>query len=320
MSHKLSIIVPSYNCKYASKTVDDIFKNATGNIEVVVILDGYCPDPPVEERENLVIIHSETNQGMRHSINTGVSAASGDYILKTDDHCSFSKGFDQALIENSQDHQVSIPSRRSLDVVNWQPIREPVEYSYAAYPYVYYDKYRYGIGLFSKKWEGVNGNDPINRGNEQYYWMENHKKHIKIDEIMIFPGACWFMSKNHFYSIGGLDENLFKTLYQEPQEISFKTWLSGGRVVVNKNCWYAHMHKGKDFGDDPNIRGYRLDLHGMRETERIGTYYWMNDKYPHATRSMKWLIEKFWPIPGWPEDWEEQKRLWNEKYPVFLPK
>ena len=31
---------------------------------------------------------------------------------------------------------------------------------------------------------------------------------------------------------------------QEAQEISNATWLSGGRVMVNKKTWYAHYHKG----------------------------------------------------------------------------
>lgn len=315
MAEKVSVIIPSYNCKYVSRTVDDVFNKATGDIEVIVVLDGYLPNPPIQDRKNLKIIYREENLGMRNSINTGANASSGKYLLKSDDHCSFSDGFDEALVKNNEEHQVSIPSRYSLDVVNWKIQNEAISYEYMAYPYRYIDRYRYGIGLFSKKWEGVHGNDALNRGNSQYYWRENERKDIKIDEIMIFQGSCWFMPKDHFFDIGGLDEKLFSTLYQEPAELSFKTWLSGGRVVVNKNCWYAHMHKGRDFGDDPNIRGYHLNLHAMRETERFGTWYWMGDQWPKAAKKMEWLIERFWPIPGWPDDWKLQRELWNEKYP-----
>ncbi len=150
---------------------------------------------------------------------------------------------------------------------------------------------------------------------EEYYWKENQLKHLMVDEIMIFHGSCWFMEKDHFLSIDGLDEVMFKTLYQEPQELSFKTWLSGGRVIVNKHTWYAHMYKGKAFGDEPNIRGYKLDLSAMRMTERFGTWYWMNDQWPKARKKMEWLIDKFAPIPGWPENWREERLKWNEKYP-----
>jgi hypothetical protein len=74
------------------------------------------------------------------------------------------------------------------------------------------------------------------------------------------------------------------------------------------------MHKGEDF-EGENQRGYRLDLTSMRKTERFGTWYWMNDQWSGAKYPMKWLIEKFWPIPGWPENWEEEKAAWNKRFP-----
>lgn len=312
---KLSVIIPSYRCAYVSKTIKDILENAIGDIEVVVLLDDYWPQPSIEDDPRIVIVHKGTTGGMRHSINMGARIASGDFIMKCDDHCSFSKGFDVALIEHSNPHQISIPSRHSLDPVTWKIQRDqPVEYEFAAYPYVRLDRYRYGSGLYAKKWLGKDGLNPINMGLSEYFYMENERKAIKIDDIMIFHGSCWFMPKEHFFNIGGLEEDIFDTLYQEPQELSFKTWLSGGNVVVNKHAWYAHMHKGKNFGDEPNIRGYRLDLTAMRQTERLGTTYWMNNFHPGLKRPIKWLIEKFWPIPGWPEDWEIQKPVFEEKY------
>lgn len=170
--------------------------------------------------------------------------------------------------------------------------------------------------MVAKKWLGDDGINPLNMGPAEYYKREHERAHIKIDEIMIFHGSCWFMPREHFFDIGGLSETLFDTLYQEPQELSFKTWLSGGRVVVNKHAWYAHMFKGKDFGEDPNIRGYHLDLTAMRNTERFGTYYWMNNLHPGLKYPIKWLIEKFWPVPGWPEDWENKKSEWELRYPI----
>lgn len=310
---KLSVIIPAYKCPYLGKTVDDIFKNAVEDIEVIVVIDGLDNGQKLQSRDNLIIIQKDTQTGMRNCINIGVKMASGKYIMKCDDHCAFSKGFDKALKEHSEPHQISIPSRYSLDVVTWQTKNHPVSYEYAAYPYVYLDRHRYGIGLFSRKWLGENGNDPLNMGPSEYYKREFQRKDIMIDEIMIFHGSCWFMEKSHFLSIEGLSETLFKTLYQEPQELSFKTWLTGGRVVVNKYAWYAHMHKGTNF-DAPNARGYVLDITAMRETERFGNWYWMNDQWSGATKKMKWLIDKFSPIPGWPKDWEAKKIEFENKY------
>jgi hypothetical protein len=39
----------------------------------------------------------------------------------------------------------------------------------------------------------------------------------------------------------------------------------------------------------------------------------MSDAWPLATRKMKWFVDHFWPIPGWPDDWEEQgRKYWTE--------
>jgi hypothetical protein len=313
----LSIIIPSYKCKYVARTVEDIYAKAKGPIEVIVVLDGYWPVPPIQSHKTLTIIHKGINSGMRNSINMGAVIAKGEYLLKCDDHVMFSYGFDEALTKDCAPNQLSVPSRFMLDVEAWQPRREAIEYEYLAYPYRYLDRVRYGMGLHSKKWLGEKGCDPPNMGPQQFYFRENARKDIKIDEIMIIHGSCWMMPREHFFKIGGLeDAGLFKSLYMEPQEICLKTLLTGGRCVVNKNAWYAHMHKTSTDGSAK--REYELDLHVMRDTERFGTALWMNDKWAGATKPMKWLIDKFWPIPGWPDDWEQQQIEWEKKYPIQL--
>jgi len=311
---KLSVIIPSYNCRHVARTVQDVIEKASGDIEIIVILDNYWPELPIPKHKNLVIVHKGQTGGMRQSINMGARIATGEFIMKCDDHCSFSEGFDEALKAHSELHTISIPQRYSLDSENWIPIRRSVAYEFATYPYIYLDRFRYGTGLVAKKYVGDDGLTVQNTGFHEYYKKEYALEHIMIDEIMIFHGSCWFMPRDHFFSIDGLNEELFETLYQEPQELSFKTWLSGGRVIINKHCWYAHMFKGPDFGPELNARGYRLDLSAMRRTERFGTTYWMNDCWPKATKPMSWLIEKFWPIPGWPENWQEEKVAFEEKY------
>lgn len=314
----LSIIVPSYKCKYVARTVEDIYEKATGSIEVIVVLDGFWPDPPIKTHKTLTIIHKGINSGMRNSINMGAVIAKGDFLMKIDDHVMLSYGFDEVLIKDCQSNQLQVPSRYMLDVEAWQPRREAIEYEYMVYPYRYLDRHRYGIGLHSKKWLGESGSNPPNMGPQQFYYRENTRKDIKIDEIMIIHGSCWMMPREHFFRIGGLEDNgLFKSLYMEPQELVFKTWLSGGSCVVNKNAYYAHMHKAAEEGL-PTSREYPLDTRIMRDTERFGTALWMNDKWAGATKPMKWLIEHFWPIPEWPDDWEQQQMEWEEKYPIQL--
>ncbi len=314
---KVSVIVPSLLCRYASRTVEDILKKAKGDIEVIVILDDYIPDPPIKNHPKLTVIHKGRRTGLRESVNMGARLATGKYIMKCDDHCMFAEGFDLVLKEHSQNNWLQVPSRHSIKADDWTIARKfPTEYEYMGYPY----SSKRGIGLFAKKWWGEHGNDPKNTGIAEFWYREWERADIKIDDIMCMQGSCWFMETEHFKKIGGLCS--YSTMYGEPQELILKTWLSGGRCVVNKNTYYAHMYKGDELSGQPHEREYRLNLNAMRETERYVTWYWMTDQWtmPSLTgrpiRRIKWLIEKFWPIPDWPENWEEERDLYYQKYGI----
>lgn len=308
----LSVIIPSRNVPswpFLQKTVDSIFENAVGDIEVIVILDGYTPDPFLKENPKLKIIQRNKVHGMRRGINDAVAIAKGEYIMKCDDHCMFSPKFDEVLKKDIEPNWLVVPVRYTL-TDEWIIKRHYTCYEYAAYPY----KNSLCIGLYAKKWYGEHGDDPTNSGFNQYYFRERQLKHIPIDEIMIIQGSCWFTTKQHFDNIEGLFD--YESMYQEPQELSLKTWLSGGKVMVNKNAWYGHMYKSDKPRAKGHHRGYDLTVAEMRAIERYGTWYWMNDQWPLATRKIKWFIEHFWPIPGWPENWEEEKIKFEEKYNV----
>jgi len=309
----LSIIIPSRNCKYVSKTVDDIFTNATGEIEVIVLLDGYWPNPPIKDYPNLTIIHKPEVTGMRKSVNIGVNLAKGKYIMKIDDHCMFGKGFDEILQKDMQDDWLVNPSRYSMNVEKWERGRGPTEYLFITYPYI--KDNLYGNGLHGKKWIGEDGFGK-NMGYSEFYWKEIHHKEILIDDMMTFQGSCWFMGRDKYLEIGGLDEKHCDLMENEPQELGFKTWLSGGRCVVNKNTWYAHMHKNERELDERG-RSWKLSWEAMRATGRFQTWYWMHDKWPQATRKMKWFVEHFWPIPSWPANWEEDGARYYAEHPGF---
>ena len=41
----LSVIIPSRNEVFLQQTIDDVLRNAVGEIEVIAVLDGYWPEP-----------------------------------------------------------------------------------------------------------------------------------------------------------------------------------------------------------------------------------------------------------------------------------
>lgn len=299
----VSIIIPSRDCEFASKTVDDIFAKAKGPVEVIIMLDGYWPNPQLKDHPNLTVVHKGIAMGMRDSINRGIAISKGKYIAKLDDHCMLSEGFDEVLKRDCEENWIVIPSRYSLDPIKWERTRGPIQYMYLTFPF---DTHKlFGTGFHGSKWLGPGGLEG------SYWHLENTRKHIKIDDMMIFQGSCYFMHRSHWDFIEGLDELNHYIMYDEAIELDFKTWLSGGRVVIDKNVWYAHLHKGKTYKRD-----FHLSKRAKVQSEIYNTDYWLHNRWPKQTRPLKWLIDKFQPLDGWPEDWENIEKYsknWRHK-------
>ena len=282
---KLSVLIPSRNEMFLPQTVRDVLDKARGDIEVIVALDGY--DTPLVDDPRIKVVHHPDALGMRACINDSASLATGDYLLKCDAHCMFSEGYDTVLSADCADDWVVIPRRWSLDAEHWcieSNGKGPRDYHYLDFP-------------FSDK--------PHDAGMHGIEWNERRRQRIDkpeydIDDTMSFQGSCWFMSRKHWHRIGPMSEIGYGTFSQEPQEIGNKTWLSGGRVVVNKHAWYAHLHKGKRYG-----RMYSISQREIIAAHAWSAAHWMNDEEPNMTHRFEWLVEKFWPVPSWPDNWRE---------------
>jgi len=161
---------------------------------------------------------------MRTAINEGVAQAKGKYIMKLDAHCMLDKGFDEKLIADHQDNWVQIPRRKRLDPEKW----ELIEKGWGDIDYMYLGKDLMGRIDFRKS------NDP-------------KFKTILIDNIESFQGSCYFITKDYFNKLGLLDDKNFGGSGNESQEITFKVWHDGGRVVRNKKTWYAHAHTNRGY-------------------------------------------------------------------------
>lgn len=285
---EVSVIVPSRNERFLQPTLIELLSKARGDIEVLVILEGYWPQPPLLNDDRLILIHNGQPEGLRAAINTGAALAKGKYLLKIDAHCMLDEGYDLKLAEDCEDDWVVVPRRKRLDAEKWavQEVNKPdIDYMYLSYPD---DPQDFGgAGLNGKVWEERNKDKQLSQ--------------VLIDDLMSAQGSCWFMEKEYFYQLELMDDEHYGTFWNEAQEIMLKTWLSGGRCIVNKKTWYAHLHKGKKYG-----RGYNLDFSqlniGAEHTKKwIHNAAWDKQELP-----FEWIIDKFWPIPGWPDNWREQ--------------
>jgi len=215
----ISIIIPAYEEIYLEKTINSAFDNAKEEVEVIVVLDGYWPNPITPTRKSLKIIHFGSRRGMRACINAGVRIASGKYIMKLDAHCLLDKGFDVKLKSRCEHNWVVVPQRYRLNVDKWTKKGSPREFQYI-------------------EKDTLKGRD----------WPEYAKRAegLQIVDLMTTQGSCWFMHKEYFESIGCLDEDNYGGMGREAQEVCLKTWTSGGRFVLNRNTWYAHWDKPKE--------------------------------------------------------------------------
>ncbi len=290
----LSIIIPSRNDIYLSRTVNDIFVKATGDIEVIVVLDGATKYPLPASNSRLKYIKKPKSRGMRSAINDASIVAKGKYLLKTDSHCLFAEGFDEELIKDCDDDWVVIPRRYTFSSDSWERVPNTVvDYHYISCPW---NNERMFVSICCP-------------------WISRtiEKGNTVLDDTMTFQGSVWMMSADHFRNqLHRLSEEGYGTFASEPQEISNKTWLGGGRVVVNKNTWYAHLKPGTASIN----RGYNLADVNMYQGLIYSAHYWAENEWEGRIHDFDWLIDKFWPLPMkdtlvhgekyyWPENWRE---------------
>lgn len=278
----LSVIIPSRNEQFLPQTVRDVLTQARGDIECIVVLDGYWPDPPLPLDPRLIQLHKGVAEGMRPAINDAVQVARGSHLMKLDAHCKLDEGYDVKLAADIEDNWIVIPRRYPLDAEKWEiqnNSKPPIDAHYLSYPFE-----RIGdssCGLHGTRWNA----------------RAAARIDVLIDDEMSSQGSCWFMSRKHWNRLGPMEPKKYGNFIAEFQELGMKTWLGGGEVKVNKKTFLCHLHKGKQYG-----RGYFISKGEQQNGADFATRYWMLDQWEDRVHDMKWLIEKFSPVPSWPKD------------------
>lgn len=279
---RLSIVIPSYREPLLQKTIDSLLASAVGDIEIIPVLDG-C-DAEVAGDVRVRPVKLRRNRGMRAAINAGFDVATGEYVMKLDAHCHFKLGYDRTLTENCANNWVVVPRRYYLDETNWsRNKRKPVRDShFLAFPV----ETAYGYHLspaYSKEW-----NAKIGRGN--------------LLDSMTFQGSCWVVNKKEFQRrVGKMDDSptTYGRFACENLEVGMAYWLDGGAIKINTMTWYAHLFKR---ADHYKTGGYSRSYKKWGST--ISGYTWAAKRWIEDSRFPVFL-DKFWPVPTWPENWRE---------------
>lgn len=284
---KLSIIIPAQKEPFLQRTINSLFQSSAlgDQMEVIAVWDGPYFMEPLNNHHSLTVIQLNKSRGMRAAINAGVEAARGEFIMKIDAHCLVDKGFDRVLVENCAENWVVYPRRHALNMETWDlyPGRQVKDSFHLQFPVL--SNNGYGLGpMTSREW-----NQKMGAGD--------------ILDSMGFEGSCWLANKKYFaYCIGLLDDRVttYGSYHSESTEVAMNYWLDGGEVKVVTTTWYAHLRKLP--------RHYRMGLFSKAGKVSIPytwvAKYWMNEEH-RKPKSFSWLIDKFWPIPGWPDDWKD---------------
>jgi glycosyltransferase involved in cell wall biosynthesis len=295
----LSILIPSRNEMFLAKTIENILTNIRGDTEIIVVCDGNWPDPAVEDDPRVTLVYHSQAIGQRAATNEAAKLSTAQFIMKCDAHCAFDEGFDVKLMADCEPDWTVIPRMYNLHAFDWQCQKcehrtyqgprptdcEKCDNTTDFEMVIVWeprrtrrtDFARFDTDLHFQYWRAY-GKRPEAQGD--------------ISDVMCSVGACWFMHRDRFWELGGLDE-AHGSWGQMGVEVACKSWLSGGRQVVNKKTWFAHM-----FRTQPGF-GFPYPNPGIRKARQYSRRLWMENKWPKAKHKLSWLIDKFAPVPDW---------------------
>jgi glycosyltransferase involved in cell wall biosynthesis len=305
----LSILIPSRNEEFLKQTIEDILANIEADTEVIAVLDGQWPIGPILQYERVKIIYVPKAIGQRAAQNLAARLSEAKYVMKVDAHCSFDKGFDRKMIEGFKkmgDDCTIVPIMRNLWAFDW------------VCPKCGARKYQDKGGICDKcgtqmtkemKWIGKENpqsvsytfdKEPHFQYFNEYRKRPEYKKQIKtgFTETMSLQGSCFMSTRDNYWKWELCDESL-GNWGNQGIEIALSTWLTGHKVLVNHNTWYAHMFRTKavnDFGFPWPVSGKDV----MQTKNKVKDKFW-NMKHKGQKYPVSWLLKKFWPLPGWDE-------------------
>jgi len=292
--YDLSIVIPARNEEFLGITIQNILDNIEGKTEVIAVLDGYdTPIPEIPKDPRLTVIKYNEPIGQRAATNQAVRLSQAKYVAKTDAHCAFGKGFDRILMADMQDDWTVVPTMRNLHAFDWVCEDGHSRYQGISGPCTTCGKPTHKEIKWIGKTNPQSTSYCFDKSLHFQYFNEYKSKQVgDLVESMSLQGSFFMLTRDKYWELNICDE-AHGSWGQQGVEVACKTWLSGGRVIVNKKTWYAHMFRtqGGDFG-------FPYPNHGITKAREYSKELWYGNKWPKAIYPLQWLVDKFDP-PNW---------------------
>lgn len=313
ITYDLSVLIPSRNEQFLSRTIEDILSNIEGNTEIIVGLDGLWAEPPILDNPKVTIVHVSESIGQRAMTNQLCRLSKAKYIMKVDAHCAFDKGFDVKMMTAMQDDWTMAPVMRNLHAFNWVCPKGHTRYQGPSGVCTQCGQPTVKDIVWIPKTNPQSSSycfDP----EPHFQYFNEYKKRPEgtgdLTESMSLQGSCFMLTRDKYWELNICDEN-FGSWGSQGIEVAVKTWLSGGKVMINHNTWYAHMFRtqGGDFGFPYELSGTAVN-HAKKTAKDI----FFKGTWEKQTKPLSWLVEKFWPVPKWTQaDLDKLKGKSTEK-------
>ena len=223
----LSVVIPSYRDPLLHKTVESLLTHSGlgDSLEIIPVLDGYWPETPIIDDERVRIVHLGKNRGMRRAINAGVSVSRGEFFMRLDEHCDFGDNYDLIMTSQMKENEICTAKRYFLDPTTWKCMDiEPVEHEKLVIQ---------NVSEGVRKFAGI-----------RWRSRDEEQKDVMVSEMTAMQGSMWIAPTKWFRDVvGELQTEGYGPTYQDSVEVCMKTWQKGGRLILNKNTWFAHKHR-----------------------------------------------------------------------------
>lgn len=244
MKHKISLLIPAYNeQEYLNKTIDNMLSSAEGEVEPVVILNGY--DQEVDKRAK--VLRYRDNLGERVAMNTAAHIATGDYLMRIDAHGDADKGWDVKMLEVFEKYPkaVAVAVLTAVDK-EWNRIK--------GHWYGFCDL----LDSFEEKWN---------------HDKNNAKSHEPIEPNMAITGHGFMLSKDFYWEIGGADESFPKMGAIGP-EFAVKAHLFGDGVYTRTDVILGHIFDTGGYDTSGVIQARKMlkEKYGHRYEEILAMF------------------------------------------------
>lgn len=298
----LSVLIPARCERWLARTIADVCEHMRGDTEVIAVCDGDWPDPPVPDHPRVTILHVGESIGQRAAVNAAARVSQAQFVMKLDAHCAVDEGFDVKLLAPYESGELTpdtttIPRMYNLHVFDWQCVAcERRYYQADPVPVCTCGATEFRIAeVWTPRWHKKTDFARFDETMHFQYWRKYHTRPeaaSEIADVMSSVGACFYMRRDRFFDLGGLDEAT-GSWGQFGTEVACKSWLSGGRQVVNKRTWFSHFFRVGDLKFP-----YPISHEAQERAKVYSRDLWLHDRWPKATRPLSWLITKFAPVPG----------------------